>query len=110
MVLLIEGKTEIGGGLRAVELTLPGYLHDVCSAIHPLAVSSPYLKTLPLKQFGLEYIYPDVAVAHPFDSGTAAVLKNSVADTARLLRADAKAYKKLIQPIVDAWPAMATDV
>src|SRR5579862_8873058 len=76
-VLLIEGKETIGGGMRSAELTLPGYLHDICSAIHPLAVSSPFLATLPLAEHGLEYIYPDVAAAHPFDDGNAAILKNS---------------------------------
>jgi len=74
-VLLLEGKETIGGGMRSAELTLPGYLHDVCSAIHPLALSSPFLATLPLAGHGLEYIYPDVAAAHPFDDGSAAVLK-----------------------------------
>src|ERR1700712_5911969 len=68
-VLLLEGKDKIGGGLRTEELTLPGYLHDVCSAVHPMAAASPFFKTLPLEQFGLEYIYPEIAAAHPFDNG-----------------------------------------
>src|ERR1700712_899058 len=68
-VLLIEGKDTIGGGLRSAELTLPGYLHDICSAVHPLAASSPFFESLPLEQFGLEYIYPEIAAAHPFDNG-----------------------------------------
>jgi len=109
-VLLLEGKDQIGGGLRTAELTLPGYLHDVCSAIHPLAASSPYLQTLPLNQFGLEYIYPEIAAAHPFDNGTAAVLKNSLADTAQLLGADAQAYQQLMQPLVDSWTGIAPNV
>src|ERR1700744_1701219 len=74
-VLLIEGKDTIGGGLRSAELTLPGFTHDICSAIHPLAVASPYFQTLPLAVHGLEYLYPGSAAAHPFDNGsTAAVL------------------------------------
>src|ERR1700687_6102770 len=82
-VLLIEGRDKIGGGLRTAELTLPGFTHDICSAIHPLAAGSPYFTTLPLHEHGLEFIYPPVAAAHPFDDGTAAVLAGSVEDTAR---------------------------
>ena len=109
-VLLIEGKPTIGGGLRTAQLTLPGYLHDICSAVHPLAVASPFFETLPLHDHGLEYIFPEVAAAHPFDNGTAALLKGSVADTAALLGADEQAYLKLMQPIVNNWPSIAPDV
>src|ERR1700742_2449671 len=66
-VLLIEGKDTIGGGMRSAELTLPGFTHDVCSAVHPLAMASPFFKTLPLHQFGLEYLQPELAAAHPLD-------------------------------------------
>jgi phytoene dehydrogenase-like protein len=109
-VLLIEGKDTIGGGLRSAELTLPGYLHDICSAIHPLAAASPFFETLPLSSYGLEYIYPQIAAAHPFDNGTAAVLKQSVKETAALLGADRQAYHDLLQPVVTDWPLIATDV
>ncbi|OQP62178.1 phytoene desaturase family protein [Niastella populi] len=109
-VLLLEGKETIGGGMRTAEITLPGYLHDICSAIHPMAAASPYLTTLPLQEHGLEFIYPEVAAAHPFDDGTAAVLMHSVTETARLLGADADNYTKLIQPILNIWPAIAPDV
>jgi phytoene dehydrogenase-like protein len=109
-VLLIEAKPTIGGGLRSAELTLPGYVHDVCSAIHPLAVASPFFEHLPLAEHGLEYIYPAITAAHPFDNGTAAVLKHSVEETARLLGADEQAYLNLIQPIVNDWPAIAPDI
>jgi phytoene dehydrogenase-like protein len=109
-VLLLEGKDTIGGGLRTAELTLPGFHHDICSAIHPLAVASPFYKTLPLEKFGLEYIYPEVAAAHPFDNGKAAVLLNSIQDTARLLGTDEQAYLKLLTPIVKSWPGLAPDV
>lgn len=71
-VFIIEGRGTIGGGLRSAELTLPGFVHDLCSAIHPLAIGSPFFKTLPLDQHGLEYIIPEIAAAHPFDDGTAA--------------------------------------
>lgn len=108
-VLLIEGKKEIGGGLRSAELTLPGYLHDICSAIHPLAAASPFFETLPLQQHGLEYIYPEIAAAHPFDDGTAAILSKSIEQTASLLGADEQAYLKLIKPVVKNWPLIAPD-
>src|SRR5688572_33477023 len=70
-VLLLEGKDTVGGGLRSAELTLPGFVHDVCSAIHPLAAGSPFFESLPLEQHGLEFIYPPLAAAHPFDDGHA---------------------------------------
>jgi len=109
-VLIIEGKDKIGGGLRTEELTLPGYLHDVCSAIHPLAIASPFFKTLSLQDYGLEYIIPDIAAAHPFDDGTAALLKNSLSETASLLGNDSEAYLNLIQPLVKTWNGMAADI
>jgi phytoene dehydrogenase-like protein len=109
-VLLLEGKDTIGGGLRSQELTLPGFVHDVCSAIHPLAAGSPFFQTLPLADHGLEFIYPEVAAAHPFDDGRAAVLTRSLAGTARGLGKDEAAYLKLIAPLVKSWPQLAPDV
>jgi phytoene dehydrogenase-like protein len=109
-VLLLEGKDTIGGGLRSAELTLPGYLHDICSAVHPLAAASPFFETLPLANHGLEYIYPAIAAAHPFDNGGAAFIKKSVTETAALLGEDEQAYIKLMQPVVSDWPAIAPDV
>ncbi|MBS1522527.1 MAG: NAD(P)/FAD-dependent oxidoreductase [Bacteroidetes bacterium] len=108
-VLLIEGKETIGGGMRTSELTLPGYLHDICSAIHPLAVSSPFFETLSLAGHGLEFIYPDIAAAHPFDDGNAAILKHSIEETASQFGIDQKAYISLIEPVVKDWPLIATD-
>ena len=109
-VLLVEGKNELGGGLRTAELTLPGFRHDVCSAIHPLAAASPYFQTLPLAQYGLEYLTPPVAAAHPFDDGTAAAVMTSLVDTARSLGPDAESYQKLLAPLVASWPGIANDV
>ncbi len=109
-VLLLEGKKTIGGGLRSGELTLPGFVHDICSAIHPLAVASPFFETLPLEAHGLEFIYPELAAAHPFDNGTAAILKKSPEDTARLLGADENAYLHLMQPVLKDWPLIAPDI
>ncbi|QIX60298.1 NAD(P)/FAD-dependent oxidoreductase [Hymenobacter sp. BT18] len=109
-VLLLEGKDQLGGGLRTAELTLPGFHHDICSAIHPLAAASPYFQTLPLAQYGLEYITPPVAAAHPFDDGTAAMVVNSLADTAHSLGVDEQAYQQLLAPVVASWPRIANDV
>jgi len=109
-VLLLEGKETIGGGLRTAEITLPGYLHDICSAIHPMAVASPFMSALPLQEHGLEFIYPDIAAAHPFDDGTAALLKKSIGETAQLLGKDERAYTKLIQPLTKIWPHIAADI
>ncbi|OQP57221.1 FAD-dependent oxidoreductase [Niastella vici] len=109
-VLLLEGKETIGGGLRTAEITLPGFLHDVCSAIHPMAVASPFFNSLPLQEYGLEFIVPDIAAAHPFDDGTAAVLKRSFRETAQLLGADEGSYTRLIAPLLQHWPLIAPDL
>lgn len=109
-VLVVEGRKTIGGGLRSSELTLPGFTHDVCSAIHPLAIASPFFSTLPLDQYGLEYIQPSLAAAHPFDNGTAAFLDASLDVTASALGKDENVYRKLIQPLKTTWPTIAKDV
>jgi phytoene dehydrogenase-like protein len=109
-VLLIEGKDTIGGGMRTAELTLPGFKHDICSAIHPMAAASPFFKTLPLKQHGLEWIIPPIAAAHPFDDGKAAILTQSLGETSQLLRKDADAYLKLIGSVLNDWPLIEKDV
>ena len=105
-VLLLEGKDKIGGGMRTQELTLPGFLHDVCSAVHPMANLSPFFKSLPLKDFGLELIQPGLAATHPFDDGTAGVLFESLEETANGLGADRGAYLRFLKPIVDNLPEM----
>ncbi len=109
-VLLLEAKQTIGGGLRSEELTLPGYTHDLCSAVHPLAAASPFFNTLPLKAHGLEFIYPAISAAHPFDNGTAAVLGGSVEEMSKALGMDGRAYLGLIGPLVQDWPLIAGDV
>ncbi|MCC8423776.1 NAD(P)/FAD-dependent oxidoreductase [Mucilaginibacter sp. UR6-11] len=109
-VLIIEGKDVIGGGLTSKELTLPGFVHDVCSAIHPLAVASPFFKILPLADHGLEYIQPTLAAAHPFDDGTAAILDHSIKKTAGYLGEDADTYTALMRSITGAWPLIDQDV
>lgn len=109
-VWLGESKSEIGGGMRTAELTLPGFRHDVCSAIVPMAVSSPFFRTLPLDKFGLEFIHPEIEAAHPFDDGTAAILTRSIEKTASLLGEDEKNYLDLIEPITKYWPDIEEDV
>ena len=74
--ILLEAESTVGGGMRSAELTLPGFTHDICSAIHPLAAGSPFLTSLPLEKFGLEFIAPGIAAAHPFDDGSAATMRN----------------------------------
>ena len=106
-VLVLEAKPKPGGGARSEELTLPGFVHDVCSAIHPLGLSSPFFSQLPLNQFGLEWLYSPEALAHPLDSGETITLNRSIEVTAQQLGSDATTYRKLMSPIVEHWPAMA---
>jgi phytoene dehydrogenase-like protein len=109
-VLVLEARETVGGGTRSAELTLPGFVHDVCSAIHPLGASSPFFSRLPLAEFGLEWIQPAAPLAHPFDDGTAIVLERSIETTAQTLEPDAVAYRKLLTPLVRAWPKLILDV
>jgi phytoene dehydrogenase-like protein len=109
-VLVVESKSETGGGMRTAELTLPGFKHDICSAVVPMAVSSPFFRSLPLQEFGLEYAYPEVEAAHPFDDGTAALLLRSLDETASLLGRDEESYRKLMQPVVNYWDDIEKDV
>lgn len=109
-VLILEAKEEPGGGLRSASLTLPGYTHDICSAIHPLAIMSPFFKTLPLQQHGLEFIYPEVSAAHPFDDGDPALLTGSAEHTASMLGSDSKAYRELLNPLLKKWPDLLSDI
>jgi phytoene dehydrogenase-like protein len=109
-VLVLEGKETIGGGTRSAELTLPGFVHDVCSAIHPLGVASPFFRDLPLAGYGLEWVFPPAAVAHPFDDGSAAVLERSVDATGESLGRDAGAYRRLMGPLLGDWERLASDL
>lgn len=109
-VLLVEAKATIGGGMRSAELTLPGFTHDICSAVHPLARASPFFKTLPLEEFGLQFLQPEIPAAHPFEDGSAAILDRSLQRTAELLGVDARAYLKLMEPVVQQWPQLIQDL
>lgn len=109
-VLVLEAKESIGGGLRTAELTRPGFRHDVCSAIHPLGIGSPFFKSLPLEEYGLRWIQPDLPLAHPFDDGTALVLDRDLAQTARNLGQDRIAYYGLMAPLVENWDSLAQEI
>jgi phytoene dehydrogenase-like protein len=107
-VLLIEGEETVGGAARAAELTLPGFIHDVCSAIYPLTIGSPYLSKLPLERHGLRWIQPPLALAHPLDNGTAAVLSQQPHETLESLDPDdARAWERLLLPLSDDWERLA---
>ena len=109
-VLVVEGRDTVGGGARSAELTLPGFLHDVCSAVHPLAAGSPFFSTLPLSEHGLEWVHPPAPLAHPLDDGTAVMMERSVDDTADGLGSDAASYTKLFGPLVGDWDKLSSDV
>ncbi|MCB0189868.1 MAG: NAD(P)/FAD-dependent oxidoreductase, partial [Caldilineaceae bacterium] len=106
-VLVVESKSTVGGGLRTAALTLPGFQHDVCSAIHPLGMGSPFFKTLPLADFGLTWIQPPLPVAHPLDGGDAVALHRSLAETAAALGRDSARWRTLFAPVVANWEQLA---
>lgn len=100
-VLLLEGGETIGGGLRTAELTLPGFLHDVCSAVQPLALASPFFRSLGLENHGVTFIQPEIPLAHPFEDGSALYLHRSLDLTAEALGSDGRAYRELLAPFVE---------
>jgi len=99
-VQVLEGAQTPGGGCRTEELTLPGFRHDACSAVHPLVAASPFFSGINLAAGGVKLLTPEVAFAHPLDGGRAAAVAGSVADTARGLGADSGAYRRLLEPLV----------
>ena len=109
-VLVLEAKETIGGGTRSAELTLPGFSHDICSALHPLGVASPFFRDLPLAQRGLEWIFPPACLAHPLDDGTAVLVEGTVEETAANLGPDAAAYRRLMGPLVAGWQELLDDL
>lgn len=110
-VTVLEAADTVGGGTRTAELTLPGFRHDICSAIHPLAVASPFFKQLPLERHGLSWINPPAALAHPFDDGTAAVITRDLDETSRTLDPkDAAAWLRLFSPLTRSWETIAPDL
>lgn len=109
-VKVFEAADTVGGGTRTKELTLPGFNHDICSAIHPMAVGSPFFKTLPLKQYGLEWIHPTYPLAHPLDDRPAVILHKSLDDTAAELNDDGDAYRNLFSSLVERWDDLAPEL
>lgn len=109
-VIVYEAEESIGGGARSLELTLPGFTHDLCSSVYPLAAGSPFFRSLPLAEHGLEWVEPPAPLAHPLADGTAVTLERSVERTAERLGEDAGAYGKLMGPLVARWRGLDADI
>jgi phytoene dehydrogenase-like protein len=109
-VRVIEAADTVGGGTRSAALTLPGFTHDVCSAVHPMAVASPLFQSLPLADHGLEWVHPELPLAHPLDDGAAAVLERSVEATSEALGSDSRAYQRLMGPLVSRAQGLFADL
>jgi phytoene dehydrogenase-like protein len=109
-VLVVEGADTIGGGTRTAERTLPGFQHDVCSTVHPLALASPFFRRLDLAQEGLRWVHPPIPLAHPLDDGTAVLLNRSMERTVQLFGVDGRAYQRLMDPFVDVGVDLLDDL
>lgn len=108
-VLVLERRETIGGGTRSCELTPSGYTHDICSAIHPLGLASPFLRTLPLHHYGLEWVHPEVPFAHALDPDDPILIHQDLDAAAETLGPDGRAWKKLFAPFVENWQALMDD-
>jgi phytoene dehydrogenase-like protein len=108
-VTVLEQAATPGGGVRSAELTLPGFVHDFCSSVYPMGVCSPFMRSLPLREHGVEWVIPPTALAHPFEDGTAAVLHNSLGETVAALGEDGGAYQSVVGDLVPRWPAFFQD-
>ena len=106
-VTVYEANETIGGGSRSAELTLPGFIHDTCSAIHPLGIGSPFFKTLPLEKYGLQWIQPSAPLAHVWDDGTAVILERDIKQTARNLGRDGATWSRIFSPLASRWDSLA---
>ncbi|MGA8311658.1 MAG: NAD(P)/FAD-dependent oxidoreductase, partial [Terriglobales bacterium] len=109
-VQVLEAEPTPGGAARTMELTLPGYRHDFGAAVHPLGAGSPFFSSLPLRDYGLEWIYSPAPLAHPLDDGTAVILERDLSNTQTSLEVDGKCWTKLVQPFVERWGEFAPDV
>jgi phytoene dehydrogenase-like protein len=110
-VLVLEANDFIGGGTHSREATLPGFVHDICSAIHPLTLGSPFFRENPLEKYGLEFVNPPASLAHALDERTAVLLKQSIEETAdNFDREDAASYRNLMRPLVADWDALAPEI
>ncbi len=106
-VLVLEANNTLGGGCRSAELTLPGFVHDVCSAIHPLGIGSPFFRTLPLDHYGLQWTQPELPLAHPLEDGAVATLQRDPQAMTDGLGPDQQAWRELFSPFVARWEALA---
>src|SRR5262245_51085423 len=109
-VVVFEARATVGGGCRSQTLTLPGFTHDVCSAIHAYGAASPFMRSLPLKQYGVKWIHPPAPLAHPLDDGTAIVLERSIAETGATLGSDADAWRRLYAPLARRWDGIGDGI
>ncbi len=109
-VALLEAEPTVGGGVRSAELTLPGFIHDVCSAIHPLARSSPFFAQLALERHGLRWVEPPIEIGHPLDDGPVGLVTRDVRETAVRLGPDEAAYGRLMGPLARDWSKLSIDV
>ena len=108
-VVVYEAESTYGGGARSAELTVPGFVHDLCSAVHPLALASPFFRKLPLAEYGLRWIQPPAPLAHPLDDGSAILLERSLEKTCAQLGQDAAAYRRLFGPVTENWETLLPD-
>jgi len=109
-VEVFEAMATVGGGARTEELTLPGFRHDPCSAVHPTGAGSPAFNSMPLEKYGLEWLHPELCMANPFPDGTSAVLAHSASETALSLGPrDAGTYRRMVEPFLGKWDALAED-
>ena len=109
-VVVLEAKDTVGGGMRSMQITLPGFCHDMCSAIHPLGLGSPFMRSIPLEKYGVEWIQPPVALAHPLDGGRAVLIEKSLESTATRLGKDGPSYHRLMNPIARHWGELSEDL
>ena len=109
-VIVLEANKNIGGGTRTTEVTLPGFHHDICSAVHPLGVASPFFRDLPLADFGLEWIQPPLSVAHPLDDGRTPFLSLSLEESSASFGVDCQTYLSWMTPLVESWTAIMEDI
>ncbi len=107
---IFEAEAQPGGAARTLELTIPGFLHDFGSAVHPLAAGSPFFSSLPLSDYGLEWIHSPATLAHPLDDGTAITLDRDLVATAAALGTDGKAWRRLMEPFARHWPLLSAEV
>jgi phytoene dehydrogenase-like protein len=108
-VKVLEASDSIGGGARSAELTLPGFVHDICSTVYPMGISSPAFEQFPLAEHGLKWLQPPAPMAHPLDDGTAVVLERSIDSTATGLGTDGPAWIKLFTAFSESWPRLRHD-